>query len=40
LTTFGTLLSGRSNRRVGDLHVHGTDGIEFYTRKKMFITRW
>jgi malonate-semialdehyde dehydrogenase (acetylating)/methylmalonate-semialdehyde dehydrogenase len=23
-----------------DLHVHGTDGIEFYTRKKMFITRW
>ena len=22
------------------LHVHGTDGIEFYTRKKMFITRW
>lgn len=24
----------------GDLHVQGTDGIEFYTRKKMFITCW
>jgi len=24
----------------GDLHVHGADGIEFYTRKKMFISRW
>ena len=24
----------------GDLHVHGTDGIEFFTRKKMYITRW
>ena len=24
----------------GDLHVHGTDGIEFYTRKKVVVTRW
>ncbi len=24
----------------GDLHVHGSDGVDFYTRKKMFITRW
>src|ERR1041385_7814130 len=24
----------------GDLHVHGTDGIEFYIREKMFISRW
>ena len=24
----------------GDLHVHGTDGIEFFTRKKVVVTRW
>jgi malonate-semialdehyde dehydrogenase (acetylating)/methylmalonate-semialdehyde dehydrogenase len=24
----------------GDLHVHGTDGIDFYTRKKVVVTRW
>ena len=24
----------------GDLHLHGQDGIEFFTRKKMAITRW
>jgi malonate-semialdehyde dehydrogenase (acetylating)/methylmalonate-semialdehyde dehydrogenase len=24
----------------GDLHIHGTDGVDFYTRKKMLITRW
>jgi malonate-semialdehyde dehydrogenase (acetylating)/methylmalonate-semialdehyde dehydrogenase len=24
----------------GDLHLHGQDGIEFVTRKKMAITRW
>jgi malonate-semialdehyde dehydrogenase (acetylating)/methylmalonate-semialdehyde dehydrogenase len=32
--------SGWKGSFYGDLHVHGTDGIEFYTRKKMFITRW
>src|SRR5262245_25599786 len=32
--------SGWKGAFYGDLHVHGTDGIEFYTRKKMFITRW
>ncbi|HYM66330.1 MAG TPA: CoA-acylating methylmalonate-semialdehyde dehydrogenase, partial [Patescibacteria group bacterium] len=24
----------------GDLHVHGTDGIDFFTRKKVVVTRW
>src|SRR5215471_14256446 len=24
----------------GDLHVHGTDGFEFTTRKKVVVTRW
>jgi malonate-semialdehyde dehydrogenase (acetylating)/methylmalonate-semialdehyde dehydrogenase len=24
----------------GDLHAHGRDGIEFYTEKKVVITRW
>jgi malonate-semialdehyde dehydrogenase (acetylating)/methylmalonate-semialdehyde dehydrogenase len=32
--------SGWKGSFYGDLHVHGTDGVEFYTRKKMFITRW
>ena len=32
--------SGWKDSFFGDLHVHGADGIEFYTRKKMFITRW
>ena len=32
--------SGCKDSFFGDLHVHGTDGIEFYTRKKMFISRW
>jgi malonate-semialdehyde dehydrogenase (acetylating)/methylmalonate-semialdehyde dehydrogenase len=32
--------SGWKGSFYGDLHVHGSDGIEFYTRKKMFITRW
>jgi malonate-semialdehyde dehydrogenase (acetylating)/methylmalonate-semialdehyde dehydrogenase len=32
--------SGWKGSFYGDLHVHGTDGIEFYTHKKMFITRW
>ena len=32
--------SGWKGSFYGDLHVHGMDGIEFYTRKKMFISRW
>jgi len=32
--------SGWKGSFFGDLHVHGTDGIDFYTRKKMFISRW
>lgn len=32
--------SGWRNSFFGDLHLHGTDGIEFYTRKKMVISRW
>jgi malonate-semialdehyde dehydrogenase (acetylating)/methylmalonate-semialdehyde dehydrogenase len=32
--------SGWKGSFYGDLHVHGTDGIEFYTRKKMVVTRW
>lgn len=32
--------SGWKGSFYGDLHVHGTDGIEFYTRKKMVISRW
>jgi malonate-semialdehyde dehydrogenase (acetylating)/methylmalonate-semialdehyde dehydrogenase len=32
--------SGWKGSFLGDLHVHGTDGIEFYTRKKVVVTRW
>ncbi|HVD02080.1 MAG TPA: CoA-acylating methylmalonate-semialdehyde dehydrogenase [Candidatus Dormibacteraeota bacterium] len=32
--------SGWKGSFYGDLHVHGTDGIDFYTRKKVFISRW
>jgi malonate-semialdehyde dehydrogenase (acetylating) / methylmalonate-semialdehyde dehydrogenase len=32
--------SGWKGSFYGDLHVHGTDGIEFFTRKKVVITRW
>jgi malonate-semialdehyde dehydrogenase (acetylating)/methylmalonate-semialdehyde dehydrogenase len=32
--------SGWKNSFFGDLHPHGTDGIEFYTRKKVVVTRW
>src|SRR2546428_1883885 len=32
--------SGWKSSFFGDLHVHGTDGIEFYTRKKVVVTRW
>jgi len=32
--------SGWKGSFYGDLHLHGTDGVEFYTRKKMVISRW
>ena len=32
--------SGWKGSFYGDLHVHGTDGVDFYTRKKMLISRW
>jgi len=32
--------SGWKGSFFGDLHVHGTDGIDFYTRKKVLVTRW
>ena len=32
--------SGWKGSFYGDLHVHGSDGIDFYTRKKVVVTRW
>src|SRR2546425_5607975 len=32
--------SGWKGSFYGDLHIHGTDGIEFFTRKKVVVTRW
>ena len=32
--------SGWKGSFFGDLHVHGTDGIDFFTRKKVVVTRW
>jgi len=32
--------SGWKGSFYGDLHVHGTDGFEFSTRKKVVVTRW
>jgi acyl-CoA reductase-like NAD-dependent aldehyde dehydrogenase len=32
--------SGWKGSFFGDLHVRGTDGINFYTRKKVVVTRW
>jgi len=32
--------SGWKGSFFGDLHVHGTDGIDFYTRKKVVVTSW
>ena len=32
--------SGWKKSFYGDLHVNGTDGIEFYTEKKVVTTRW
>ena len=32
--------SGWKDSFLGDLHAHGTDGVEFYTRKKTVTSRW
>ncbi|MBW8351546.1 CoA-acylating methylmalonate-semialdehyde dehydrogenase [Bacillus sp. IITD106] len=32
--------SGYKDSFYGDLHANGTDGVEFYTRKKVITTRW
>lgn len=32
--------SGWRGSFYGDLHLHGTDGIDFYTRKKVVVSRW
>ena len=32
--------SGWKGSFYGDLHVHGSDGVDFYTRKKVVVTRW
>lgn len=32
--------SGWKNSFYGDLHVNGSDGVEFYTRRKMVTARW
>ncbi|NDI35602.1 CoA-acylating methylmalonate-semialdehyde dehydrogenase [Chengkuizengella sediminis] len=32
--------SGWKNSFYGDLHANGTDGVEFYTRRKMMTARW
>jgi malonate-semialdehyde dehydrogenase (acetylating)/methylmalonate-semialdehyde dehydrogenase len=32
--------SGWKGSFYGDLHIHGTDGVDFFTRKKVVVTRW
>jgi malonate-semialdehyde dehydrogenase (acetylating) / methylmalonate-semialdehyde dehydrogenase len=32
--------SGRKDSFLGDLHGHGSDAVEFYTRKKTVTSRW
>ena len=32
--------SGWKGSFYGDLHLQGSDGIEFYTRKKVVVSRW
>ncbi len=32
--------SGWKSSFYGDLHIHGTDGVDFYTRKKVVVSRW
>ncbi len=32
--------SGWKSSFYGDLHIHGSDGVDFYTRKKVVVSRW
>ena len=32
--------SGWKDSFLGDLHAHGTDGVDFFTRKKTVTSRW
>jgi malonate-semialdehyde dehydrogenase (acetylating)/methylmalonate-semialdehyde dehydrogenase len=32
--------SGWKDSFLGDIHAHGADAVEFYTRKKTITTRW
>jgi len=32
--------SGWKGSFYGDLHIHGADGVDFYTRKKVVVSRW
>lgn len=32
--------SGWKGSFYGDLHIHGTEGVDFYTRKKVVVSRW
>ena len=32
--------SGWKDSFLGDLHAHGSDGVEFFTRKKTVTSRW
>ena len=32
--------SGWKDSFLGDLHAHGTDAVDFYTRKKTITSRW
>ena len=32
--------SGWKDSFLGDLHAHGTDAVDFYTRKKTVTSRW
>ena len=32
--------TGWNNSFFGDLHIQGTEGVQFYTRQKMTMTRW
>ena len=34
------LFSGWKGSFYGDLHANGADGLDFYTRKKVVVSRW
>jgi hypothetical protein len=39
-TLIRNLVGGEWREASDPLHVHGIDGIDFYTRKKVVVTRW